>query len=308
MKKLVTSLSLIALMCSLQVTLAQDAEKSADKKAKAETKKVEELKPRFWIFMGLPGGDKETADYTEAVDKIYDSANERFGIAEEDIHVLFGKGILKEDSADKKNPTDEDYRYKPCNKKTLHAALADIVKKSEDGRPNFIIFMGHATPRDAGDANFNIAGPDIRASEIGKALKNAKRTTPMGIIVSTPISQRFFRHLRLRRSRKAGQKGCRAVIAACEKDEKVNWMEPEFSLILPELLDEAESDLNGDGYLTWTEIFEGMQTRVDKFFETENYVQTEWPVLDGDANGRGTLAPGRSDKEGGNRLKLKIHE
>ena len=311
MKKMIAGLALAALMCSIQVAFAQEAAKSADKKAvtKKSEAKQEDLKPRFWIFMGLPGGDKEKTNYTEAVNKLYDAAAERFGVEEKDIHVLFGKGLLKEDAEEKKNQPEEDYLYKPCNRRNLKAAMSDIVKKSADGRPNVVIFIGHATAvRDSQNANFNIVGPDIKASEIGNALKHAKRTTPMGIIVATPLAERFIRPLRLRLRKTGEGRGCRSVIAACGKDEKTAWMEPEFSLLLPELFEEESSDLNGDGYLSWTEVFEGMDKRVEEFYKTENYVRAEWAALDGDGNGRATIAPARADKDGGNRFKLKIQE
>lgn len=305
MKIWTNKLVVIAAMVLTGLAVSGFAQTAPAKKAPAKpaVDKSAELTPRLWVFMGLPGDAQRDAKYSETVELLRSTFSKRFGTKASDMHILFGKGKLKA-GADAKTAKPADYKYRPCNLANLNQACADIVKLSADGRPNYVFILGHATPT-KNDAFFNIAGPDISARKLANALKKTRRETPMAIFISLPVAKRFGRRLYLKNSRTLPD-AKRVIINACDDDEKKDINEPEFGHVIARVFASAETDADNDGYITMGEVYKAAEIQVEDFFKTEGFVQTEWPSLDGDGNGRATKRPAPTDLNGANRVKLKI--
>jgi len=245
------------------------------------------LEPRYeaplvWILMGLPGDEERRAAYGETVQRLAGAFRDRFGLGDEDVTVLFGRGDLAP--------------YGPCDAESLSRELERVCERSKGARPIWLFFLGHANSSQR-DVYFNLAGPDVSAREIARRLAPARRESGMVVFVTTAASGKFLKPL--------ASPG-RVVVSATEPSEPDN--ETEFPRALADALEDPESDLDRNGTLSALEIFEATKRRVEEIYRDEELLQRERPTLDGNGDGEGTTRPAEKDAGPAQRFELRIRK
>jgi len=240
--------------------------------------------PLVWVFTGLPGDVEHLMRFSETVDLLSKAFQERFGLAKDDLRMLFGEG---------------DWGgHKPCTRANLEAELERIVAATRQPapRPVWILFLGHANSTEH-DAFFNIGGPDLSARDLRKGLRKARASTPVVLWLTTSAGGKFVKPL---------AKPGRIVVAACAEDAEDN--ETDFPHVLAQVMGAASTDANGDGQVSVLEIFTAVKAGVQESYEAADLIQTERPLLDGDGDGQATATPAETDAAPAEALRLSVRE
>ena len=249
-------LALVGLLAAGATALAQDV-----------------ARPSVWIFNGTPGDDEHHAFYEKNLARLRKVFTARFGIAAQNITVLYG-------------PKDAGYDG-PCTREALLAELAKVVAHTQQpgAGPAWLIFQGHANAI-AGGANFNLPGPDASARDIGAALAPAAPGASIVVLATTACAAAFVRPL--------AAPG-RMIIAASTPADPEN--ETEFPEALADALEATATDANHDGLVSVTELFLACHARVQQLYEKHGYLIKEHAQLDGNGDGRATQRPAPLDAE-----------
>ena len=162
------------------------------------------------------------------------------------------------------------------------AALADLVRPSDD---LFILLIGHGSATDAG-ARLNIPGPDLTADMLREALEEigARYTV---VVNGASSSGPFIKAL----------SGPGRVIVTATKSgaERLSTVFPEHLLAA---LKAKAGDLDKDGRVSVLESFNYARNKTAEWYAGQGLLATEHPLLDDNADGRGTREPGPGGTDG----------
>jgi hypothetical protein len=140
----------------------------------------------------------------------------------------------------------------------------------------WLVLIGHGT-FDGREARFNLAGPDITATELSAWLKPVDRRTIIfqGASASAPFINRL------------SAKG-RIIITATRSGSEQNYAR--FGANAAAALADPLSDVDQDGQNSALEIFLAASRMTAEWYKTEGRLATEHPLIDDNGDGRGTPA------------------
>ena len=140
--------------------------------------------------------------------------------------------------------------------------------------PLWLVLIGHGT-YDGKSAKFNLRGPDLSASALAEWLKNHER--PLAIINCASSSGPFV----------AALSGPNRTIATATR----SGFEQNYTRLgghLAAAITDPTADLDKDQQVSLLEAFLTAAHRTAEFYMTEGRLATEHPLIDDNADGRGT--------------------
>lgn len=138
----------------------------------------------------------------------------------------------------------------------------------------WLVLLGHGT-WDGKEANFNLRGPDLSASELAGMLKPFSR--PVAIINTGSASGPFI---------KALSRTNHVVITATRSGSEVNYAR--FGKYVSQSISSPDADLDKDGQTSLLEAYLFAARQVADFYKTEGRLATEHALLDDNGDGLGT--------------------
>lgn len=157
---------------------------------------------------------------------------------------------------------------------SLRSTLANVPPQSPN--PLVLVLIGHGT-HDGRDARFNLRGPDVTATNLQQWL--APITRPTAILNLASASAPFIHAL---------ARSNRVVLTATRSGNELNATR--LGNHLADVLDQDDADLDQDGDTTLLEAFLAATTKAAESYKAESRLATEHPLLDDNADGRGTPA------------------
>lgn len=154
----------------------------------------------------------------------------------------------------------------------LEVALKQAVSKS--GGQFWLVMIGHGT-FDGREAKFNLRGPDLTAKQLGDWLKPLERE--LVLIQTASASAGFIQPL-------VGKN--RIIVSATKSADEVFYTRfGEY--FAPAIAGEAEADLDQDKQVSVLEAFLFASKQVTDFYEKEERLATEHPLLEDNGDGVG---------------------
>ncbi|WP_221028972.1 hypothetical protein [Actomonas aquatica] len=154
----------------------------------------------------------------------------------------------------------------------LITALAAQRPVADD--PLWIVYVGHGT-YDLRNAQLNLAGPDVSATELGEWLGGFER--PLVFVHGGSASAPFVNAL---------SRPNRIIITATESGHEVNYAR--FGLRFARAVIDPEADIDRDGQTSLLEAFLTASQQVQAFYLEQNRLATEHALIDDNGDGRGT--------------------
>ena len=151
-----------------------------------------------------------------------------------------------------------------------------LTKLSKDGEPFWLVLLGHGT-FDGKEAKFNLRGPDVSATELGKWLQPFTR--PLVIINAASSSAPFLNAL---------SRSNRVIITATRSGHEQNFAR--LGKYLSESIGSVEADLDKDGQTSLLEAFVSAARQTAEFYKSEGRLSTEHALLDDNGDALGTQA------------------
>ena len=211
------------------------------------------------VVTGASGGPQYAEKYDQWRSEFVQLLQGPLGYPED--HVLV---LAEEEFAGAKKATRENVR----------AAAAELRKRASKDDVVLVVLVGHGSGADAGEAKFNLVGPDLSAREWAELL--APVPGRLVFIDTASGSFPFIQELSARNH---------VVITANDSAAQ------SFETVMPQFLlaafkdDAADLDKNGRASL-W-EAFAFVSARVREWFDQRAQLATEHPVLDDDSDGVG---------------------
>jgi len=156
----------------------------------------------------------------------------------------------------------------------LKELLAAQPKKAAE--PLWLVLIGHGT-FDGKTAKFNLRGPDLSAAELAEWLKDHER--PLAIINCASSSGPFINAL-------SGPN--RVILTATRSGAEQNFAR--LGGHLATAITDPTADLDKDRQVSLLEAFLTAADRTAEFYKTEGRLATEHPLIDDNADTRGTPA------------------
>ncbi len=156
----------------------------------------------------------------------------------------------------------------------FHRALA---AQQHDGlTPLWLILIGHGT-FDGKDAKFNLAGPDLSASQLASDFREFTR--PVVVVHCASASGAFLTALSATN---------RVVVTATKSGYEQNYAR--FGTAVAAAINDLDSDLDHDGQVSLLEAFLSATYRVSEFYKSDGRMLTEHALIDDNGDGKGTPA------------------
>lgn len=170
-------------------------------------------------------------------------------------------------------------------KTAIEAKLRDYASRAKADDSVVVMMIGHGSFDDQ-DYKFNIPGPDITATELANLLDKipAKRQL---VVNMTSCSGGSLVSL---------QRPNRVVITATKSGTEKNATY--FARYWIEALRDPAADSDKNETISALEAFKYAEQKTAKFFETQNRLATEHPLIEDTGKGEGTRAPGPENGEG----------
>jgi len=172
-----------------------------------------------------------------------------------------------------------------ATKTAIEAKLKDIAAQAKPDDSVVIMLIGHGS-FDEVDYKFNIPGPDISATEIGNLLDKIPAKHQL-VVNMTSCSGASLVSL---------EKPGRVVITATKSGTEKNITY--FPRYWVEALRDPGSDSDKNQAISALEAFKYAEEKTTKFFESQNRLATEHPMIEDTGKGEGTRAPGPENGEG----------
>ncbi len=213
------------------------------------------------VVTGASGGPQYAEKYDEWRSSFVQVLQGSLGYAEANVLVL-----AEEEFAGAMKATRENVRV----------AIADLRRRATKDDVVLVVLVGHGSGNDAGDAKFNLVGPDLGASEWGEMLK----TIPgrLVFINGASGSAPFLQELSARNH---------VVITA--NDSAAQTFETVFPQFLLDAYRDNGADLDKNDRVSVFEAFAFISSRVREWFEQRAQLATEHAVLDDNGDGVGRL-------------------
>ncbi len=213
------------------------------------------------VVTGASGGPQYAEKYDEWRSSFVQLLQGPLGYAEANVLVL-----AEEEFAGAQKATRENVR----------AAIADLRKRATKDDVVLVVLVGHGSGNDAGDAKFNLVGPDLGAAEWGELLRPMPGR--LVFINGASGSAPFLQELSARNH---------VVITA--NDSAAQTFETVFPQFLLEAYRNNGADLDKNERVSVFEAFAFISSRVREWFEQRAQLATEHAVLDDNGDGVGRL-------------------
>ena len=164
---------------------------------------------------------------------------------------------------------------KATSREQLRQVIADFAD-DEKLEEVWLVLMGHGT-FDGKRAKFNLAGPDVAATELQSWLLPVKQRT---VILNCASSSSPFINLLSGKNR--------IVVTATRNGYEYNFAR--FGKFLVDAIDDPAVDLDKDGQTSVLEAFCAASREVADFYQQEKRVASEHALIDDNGDKRGTPA------------------
>ncbi len=182
-------------------------------------------------------------------------------------------------------PTDVEIEYRYSDKATLLATIEAIGARAEPGDRVFMVLIGHGNPRGDGAA-FNLAGPDITATELAAALTGLG-DLPLVLVNAASSSGPFIKPL---------SAPGRIVITATASGREFHATL--FANYFVAAFADSGADRDKDERVSILEAFDYARREVRREFESDKRILTEHALLDDNGDGDGSRMPGSLEPDG----------
>jgi hypothetical protein len=210
------------------------------------------------VVSGLAGEPRLEEQFHSWSTAMVDAGRDRFGIGADRITYL----------ADK--PERDGTRIDgEATKANIDAALARMAASAGPADRVLILLIGHGSS-DGQSSRINLPGPDLTAAELDGMLD--RFTTQRVVVVNTTSASGAFQEPL------AGKN--RTIITSTNSGREQN--ETVFARYFVDAFVSGGADVDKDGKVTVLEAYEFADTEVERFYESDNRLQTEHSVLGGD--------------------------
>ena len=172
-----------------------------------------------------------------------------------------------------------------ATKAHLEETLRDLAAKAKPDDVLVLMMIGHGN-FDSYDYKFELPGPDITAAELAALLDKVPAGRQL-VVNMTSCSGGSLAAL---------QKENRAVITATKSGTEKNATV--FARFWVEALRDPTADTDKNGVISALEAFRYAEQKTAKFYETQNRLATEHPVLEDTGHGEGVKAPSPDNGKG----------
>lgn len=210
------------------------------------------------IVSGLAGEPQIEEQFHNWSSQMITAATERMGVPHEQITYLA-----------------EDPAREPgliAGRSTREAVDAELQRIAQRAGPNdriLILLIGHGSS-DSRNSRINLPGPDLTATELG-AMLDRFPTQQVVVVNTTSASGAFQEPL-------AGDR--RTIITATRTGQEQN--QTLFAGFFVDAFAQEGADTDKDGRVTVLEAFDYAVTEVERYYQSQNQLQTEHAVLGGD--------------------------
>jgi hypothetical protein len=220
------------------------------------------------VVSGASGGPEYAAKYSQWRASFTAILRARFGYPDDHVVVL----------ADADDP-----RVRKPTRDNVRAALVDLRQRASKDDVILVLLIGHGTASDAsaGEAKFNLVGPDLSAVEWAELVKPiAGRVV---FVDTTSGSSPFLQAI--------SAPGRIVVTATDATAQQYETVFPEFFL---KAFASPEADVDKNGRVSIWEAFSYASNLVRQWYQQRGQLQTERALLDdnGDGVGREAQSPG----------------
>ena len=163
-----------------------------------------------------------------------------------------------------------------ATRENVRSAISDLRARATKDDVVLVVLVGHGSGNDAGDAKFNLVGPDLGAAEWGELLRPMPGR--LVFINGASGSAPFLQELSARNH---------VVITA--NDSAAQTFETVFPQFLLEAYRNNGADLDKNDRVSVFEAFAFISSRVREWFEQRAQLATEHAVLDDNGDGVGRL-------------------
>ncbi len=164
----------------------------------------------------------------------------------------------------------------PARTNQLELFTAALTNQPPSDQELWIVLIGHGT-FDGRDAKFNLAGPDLSATNCAQILNSVPR--PLIFIDTSSASAPFLNQLSATN---------RIVITATKSGFEENYAR--FGKFFARAISDPTADLDKDGQVSLLEAFLSATHQVEDFYKSERRLATEHALLDDNGDGKGTPA------------------
>ena len=172
-----------------------------------------------------------------------------------------------------------------ATKARLQAALQQIARDAKKDDALVLMVIGHGT-FDGTEYKINLPGPDITAVELATLLDRIPASRQL-VVNMTSASGGGLVSLRRKD---------RAVITATKSGFEKNATV--FARFWVEALRDPAADTDKNEVISALEAFRYAEQKTAKFYESQNRLATEHPLLEDTGSGEGTKAPSAQNGEG----------
>jgi hypothetical protein len=211
------------------------------------------------VVTGASGGPQYAEKYDEWRSSFVQLLQGPLGYSED--HVLL---LAEEEFAGAQKATRENVR----------AAFADLRKRVSKDDVLLVVLVGHGSGADAGEAKFNLVGPDLSAREWADLVKPVQ-----GRLVFINAASGSFPFIE--------ELSAKGHIVITANDSAAQQYETVFPQFLVDGLKSEAADLDKNGRVSVWEAFAFISARVKEWYDQRAQLPTEHPVLDDDGDGVG---------------------
>jgi hypothetical protein len=172
-----------------------------------------------------------------------------------------------------------------ATKANVEAKLRDFGAHAKADDTIIIMMIGHGT-FDNTDYKFNLPGPDMTATDLGNLLDRIPAKHQLVVNMTSASGA----------SLTALERPTRVVITATKTGTEKNATY--FARYWIEALRDPAADTDKSEAISALEAFKYAEQKTAKFFETQNRLATEHPLLEDTGKGEGTKSPSAENGEG----------
>ena len=172
-----------------------------------------------------------------------------------------------------------------ATKNLIEAKLREIAQTAKPDDSVVLMLIGHGS-YDESDYKFNIIGPDITGTELANLLDKIPAKHQL-VVNMTSASGGSLVSL---------EKPGRVIIAATKSGSEKNATY--FARYWIEALRDPSADTDKNDVISALEAFRYAEQKTAKYFETQNRLATEHPLIEDTGKGEGVKAPGPENGEG----------
>ncbi len=234
-----------------------------------------------WLVAGSGGEERYTDEFNRTLESIYASLIERHQYKAEEVKLL-GQSMTEPGKIGAE-VTLED----------IKTQWAELVETLEPSDTFLLILMGHGQS-DYVEPKFNLKGPDLGGNTLA-AMVVALPCEEKQIILSFPCSGHFSELL--------APIGGVSVIASTDGPRQI--YHSVMHAFLLQAFEDEWSDQDGDGALTFYELFQFLSNEVDGYYDAQEFVQISNVSLEDNGDGRVTTFAEGMDAGDGERARAR---